>query len=368
MTASPLEGRRILSYYPLGATDLGGVATSFRGWVDGWSRCGVEVLAVTREGEAPESSPAQWEKLEHRSVGPLSLPVGLAGILRASDVMVLHSGWAAHNIVAARAARRAGIPYVLVPHGAYDPLIVARRAALKSLWLRTLEARHLKHSLAVHVFFDGERDNLARLGYTGQVLVAPNGVELPPASSDGTGSGILWMGRLDPQHKGLDLLIGALERIPEVDLRLFGVGTGEQGAVVRSLIERSSAKERISLEDPVRGGDKWAVLGSAAVFAYPSRWDAHSIAIMEAAACGLPVVTTDRTFIGRDLDARGVAIAAAPEPEALAEALNKALDDEGRAMGRRAAEVVRSEFTWPAVAARFLDQLAALLPEPGRHR
>jgi hypothetical protein len=104
--------------------------------------------------------------------------------LRDADLVVLHSGFTLHNVVAARIARRRvsptswrlGVP--TIPH------IFLRRRLLKELWWRAFEYPMVKRARAVHLFFTDETADLERLGYHGPTLVAPNGVE-PPRACNG---------------------------------------------------------------------------------------------------------------------------------------------------------------------------------------
>lgn len=109
----------------------------------------------------------------------MKTPIGLANVLRHSDLLVLQSAWVLHNVRAAEAALRVGIPYLLAPRGAYDPKIVRRNRLLKRVWWTMFERRLVRQAAGIHVFFDAERSHVQALGYGGTVVVAPNGVEVP---------------------------------------------------------------------------------------------------------------------------------------------------------------------------------------------
>src|SRR4030095_14349859 len=106
-------------------------------------------------------------------------PIGLEQLLYGQDLLVLHSGWVYHNVQAARSAARSGVPYILTPHGAYDPNIFKRRRRSKRLWWKLFERNLVTRARAIHVFFEEQRDELRELGYTGPVIVAPTGLTIP---------------------------------------------------------------------------------------------------------------------------------------------------------------------------------------------
>ena len=69
---------------------------------------------------------------------------------------------------AARSARGRGVPYVMAPRGMLVPELIHRRNRLaKTLWLRLLEWRNLRHADALHcpwLVCVGEVDNVALPG------------------------------------------------------------------------------------------------------------------------------------------------------------------------------------------------------------
>ena len=108
------------------------------------------------------------------------------------------------------------MPYVLAPRGAYDPHILRRKRLLKRAWWLAMEHPLLKHASAIHVFFESERAHLQALGYRGEIIVVPNGVDAQPGAQwdGGTSGHVLWIGRFDPEHKGLDVLLRGIAHLP----------------------------------------------------------------------------------------------------------------------------------------------------------
>ncbi len=161
-----------------------------------------------------------------------------------------------------------------------------------------------------------------------RVHVIPNGVDTdvfrpavtPRAPRDRQRIGAL--GRLTHQ-KGFDVLLDALPRVlDERAVEVVIVGEGEQ----RGELERRAAGLPVSLPGARAGGpDVAEYLRSLDVFVMPSRYEGLPNAVLEAVACGLPVVATDvagmRAAVGP-----GVELVPAADPAALATALLGALD------------------------------------------
>ena len=191
-------------------------------------------------------------------------------------------------------AERIGVPYVATPHGLYDPHVVARHRTPRRAWWLLAERRYLQRAAAVHLFF---RDEPRAFPFRARLIVAPNGVT-PPTDLrwDGGSSGkVVWLGRFDVQHKGLDLLIEAIGRIPasrRPEVRLIGHDWFDQRTAVERRVVDCGLARWISVEQPVFGEEKWKILSTARAFVYPSRWEAFGLAVAEAVSIGVPTIVT----------------------------------------------------------------------------
>jgi glycosyltransferase involved in cell wall biosynthesis len=358
---------KVVQYYPRAVAGDGGMTGAVQRLAVSLHEAGAEaVIAYDDAGGTTE--PLDGVTLigvRHRGPKHQRVPdtKALATAVRGADVVVLNSGFTPHNVVAARVARRQGIAYVVAPRGAYDPHIFLRRPRLKKLWWRSLEYPMVKRARAVHLFFSDERADLERLGYHGPTLVAPNGVE-PPADmvwDGGTAGSLLWLGRFDPQHKGLDLLVGALARVPRDVrplLRLVGPDWRDGRERIVTLIRELDLADWVSVEPAIYGDEKWSALRSATGFVYPSRWEGFGNSVAEAASLGLPLLVTPYPF-GRLLHRRGGAVLAPATVEGLSEGLQAMAG--AASLGVRARQIVLDEMSWENIGRSWLAQAEALL-------
>jgi len=166
---------------------------------------------------------------------------------------------------------------------------------------------------------------------------------------------VVFHGRISIHHKGLDILLKSWEIIcrerPNTDLRLLLVGTGQDSEKLQQLIEAMNLRGVMWLNEFV--SSRTAIqkyLSAANVYTLPSRLEGFPVAPIEAMACNLPVVATEVAGIPEIFqfgEASGGVIVPREDPEALASALGKVLDDEAwaRALGKQGRLRVEQAFS-----------------------
>jgi glycosyltransferase involved in cell wall biosynthesis len=306
-----------------------------------------------------------------------AMAAGTAGERPAGfDLVHLHSVFLWPTAVAARAAERAGVPYVVAPRGMLVGDLLRQRGRLrKRLWIRLVERRTLARAAALHATSDLEAAEAAKLGLPlPPAYVVPNGVDVEPW--DGTREAelapavraalarrplLLFLGRVS-WKKGLDRLLLALAQLPGATLAI--AGNDEEG--YRTRLDRLAAEARVADRvvhlGPVHGADKTALLHLADALVLPSYSENFGNVVLEALAAGLPVAVTPEVGLAGVVGAAGAGVVADGEPSQFAAALRTLLADAAarQAMGRRGMTAARS-FSWDAVAARMEEVYAQIL-------
>lgn len=108
------------------------------------------------------------------------------------------------------------------------------------------------------------------------------------------------------------------------------------------------------------------VYNAADLYVYPSSYDGFSVTLVEAMACGLPVVTVDRAAMG-DIAGGHACTVDEPEVDQLSEAMRRVLTDPDvrDEVSRKCLERSRA-FTWRHCARRTLDVLRDVAANGGR--
>ena len=304
---------------------------------------------------------------------------GLPALVREADVVHVHSNWTFPVWWGCLSARRARKPYVMSPCGCLSSERRQRSAWKKRLAGRCFDLRCLAGAGLIHVTCGAERQEVeayfAEYGKDAPgVEVVPEGVDAHAWASssergvlerfcpDAKGKRVvLFLGRLDP-IKGLDLLVDAWRSAaggaPDWHLLIAGPDVCGYAAQVQAMIDRPGSGKRVSLIGPVYGEERRALMGAADLFVLPTRNENFGIAVAEALACGVPVITTKgapwRELLGEEGGSSGhcgwwVDVGAGPLAVALKEAMSLA-DEERAAMGETGRRLVELRYSWPRVA------------------
>lgn len=175
-----------------------------------------------------------------------------------------------------------------------------------------------------------------------RISVIPNFVESPQKrtggnTANGTGcghaDGLLWIaaaGRLVRQ-KGFDLLLAAFARTSArfAEWRLVIYGDGPERATLERLARTLGIASRVTFAGQVK--DLMTHIHEAQLFVLSSRFEGFPNVLLEAMACGMPVVSFDCDSGPRDIIRHGVdgLLVPAQNTDALASALERLMADEG---------------------------------------
>ena len=162
---------------------------------------------------------------------------------------------------------------------------------------------------------------------------------------------VAYLGALEPRKNVPDLITGwaaAVADLPDPPALVLGGGSGWSEEVDHAV---AAVPARLRLVRPgyLRFSDLPGYLGGALVVAFPSRGEGFGLPVLEAMACGAPVLTTHRTSLP---EVGGDAVAyTEPDSDSIRTALRGLLDDPPRRQALGAAGYDRSqEFTWAASA------------------
>lgn len=371
------------AYYP--AHRYGGPIKSIHGLNRALVELGERVTVFTTNVDGPEMLdvplgspvdvdgvevfyfPVAWPRAYLRAP---CLDQALAQHVSAFDLVHIHGLYLYPTMAAARACRRQGVPYVISPRGMLDPHAIHLRSTWKKkLYIWLVEKRNLRGAAALHFTASEEQQLVAQSGWRLPGFVVPNALNLAEfpelAEQDATGKtigeSVLFLSRIHPK-KGLDLLIPAFAQVvaqrPGAKLHLVGPDEDGYLAQVKAWIASHKLEDHVTYAGMLLGQDKLHAYQQADLFVLPSYSENFGIVVIEAMACGKPVVITDRVNICQDVKQARAGLVTRCDANEIAQAILTLLADPvlAREMGRRGRKLVEEKFTWERAAAEMVGQ------------
>ena len=176
---------------------------------------------------------------------------------------------------------------------------------------------------------------------------------------------LLFMGRLHP-IKGVDLLIEAVaklrRKISDVILVLAGPNEGNYRAIIDRYSKKLSMHEDICFTGIVSGALKNGFLKQSEIFCLTSYSEGLPVGVLEALACGLPVVITHECHIP-EVKEYNAGIIVNKNPDNIAEALSLIMEDKEikNQMKYNAIGLIKKVFTQDAVCQKYANLFYSMI-------
>jgi glycosyltransferase involved in cell wall biosynthesis len=233
------------------------------------------------------------------------------GLVREADVIHGHGLYVGTNYIFGRESTRQDTPLVYHVHGMFEPYILSRSRWKNRLVHWLFEDANFRRVRLWRALTAKEADQIRAYGIKQPVVVVPNGLNLadfpkpkdtqaPITLASGqslakTVPRILFLGRIHPK-KGLDILLSAWAKLSTLtkNWQLVIAGPDEKGhlAQIQALANSLGLRDQIVFTGPVTGETKIRLLYSSDLFVLSSYSEGFSMSLLEALACGIPVIAT----------------------------------------------------------------------------
>ncbi len=317
------------------------------------------------------------------------------------DAVVVHGLWQYHGYAVRKALnalkdkKNISRPLVFImPHGMLDPYFQrSRERRLKAIrnivYWKLIEADIINNADAI-LFTCEEELLLARQTFRSykpkkEINVSYGVPEPPPLSEDmqnafytvcpqaKTRPYLLFISRLHSK-KGTDMLLKAYEKVySSGDLHeeqipyLVVAGPGLDTDYGRSLIKMQESskflRNHLFFTGMLRGDAKWGALYGCEAFVLPSHQENFGIAVVEAMACGKPVMITDKVNIYREIlnsDAGFVATDSTVGTQKLLNEWKSSTDERRQNLRYNARKLYESVFNIESAAEKFKSEINKL--------
>ncbi len=243
--------------------------------------------------------------------------------------------------------------------------------------MNLIEKHAINEAEFIHVTSSYEREKILPFRFNPPVIVIPPGIE-PEDCARQYNRGwligkysqlkekkiILFLGRIHPK-KGLDLLGAAFKKVIEhrKDIHLVIAGPDEKGYArrVKEIFARLGLSDYVLFTGMLFGDEKISAFYSSDIFILPSYGESFGIAILEAMACGIPVIISNRIGLCPDVKEYKAGMVTDCDSEEIAGAILTLLDNEDlrKSMGKKGRQLAKDRFTSDKEA----DKVIALYKE-----
>ena len=351
---------------------------------------GVDVtLFATDLGDVPGSG--QWRRVELEELPPSvdeldlhlfpvrpprrlanspAMSARLERVAAEFDVVHIHSLWLFPQFAAQRAAQRAGVPYVVSPHGALDPYLRRHGRVRKAITDLAWQRRMLANATMLHITTAQEGELIADIaprtpreivpvGISSERLLAPGDASRFRRKHLGGRSGdiVLFLGRIT-YKKGIDVLIRSFAHVTRElgDATLVVAGPDDENLFpqLQEIVQAEGLEERVVFPGPLYREDRADAFAASAAWALSSYTENFGVAVMEALAVGLPTIVSPEVNIADAIRRSRAGVVAGLDPAEFGRALlNLLRDHELRASLAERARAFAAGYDWSAVAPRL---------------
>lgn len=271
------------------------------------------------------------------------------------DLIHAHSHLFWMTATAVKIAKAMKKPVVTTVHG-----VLAERNSFVNLaqysYLYTFGSRVFKNSTRTICLTNSDAAEIVRFGANPKkIRVVPNAVDtslFKPGEENG--NKLVWVGRFVPE-KGIQYLVKAAKIVlsEHDDVKFVLVGEGPLRLYIMKLATKNGLKEKISFAGKMSQREVAQVMQSASVFVLPSLREGFPKTLLEAMACGKPVIASNIPGVNNVIgNTRGGILVPPKEPKALAETIVELLDDKSLRLklGSRARQLVLERYNWTTVS------------------
>lgn len=280
------------------------------------------------------------------------------------DVVVFHECYRIEYLKIAKQLKKLKVPYIILPHGELS------REAQRKKRFKKLAANILffnkfaRRASALQCLSERERDTT---GFNKNKFVGTNGVDVPDTKKEkfsGDGLKLIYIGRLDAFHKGLDILIGAVAKSKKiffdnnVTLDIYGPDKLGRFAHLEELVKQNGVGEVVTLHREIFGEEKIEKLLNADIFVQTSRFEGMPLGILEALSFGVPCLVTEGTTLKNTIEQGGAGWGATTDIGGVCGAFDKIIAEKEQLKDKsgNAVKIVKDNFCWDKIAAETVKK------------
>ncbi|NJB82461.1 glycosyltransferase [Wenyingzhuangia aestuarii] len=276
--------------------------------------------------------------------------------LKGSNVVIhIHGAFIPQFYKIAKRLKKHNIPYVYTPHGAYNLKALQKSKWSKYVYIKLFESFIVNNAKAIQLLGFSEKKGTLRYFKKANITIIPNGQNLNIDFynvPNHTKLHLGFLGRIDIETKGLDILLTALSKFKTSNnVQLHIIGSGGEMQDLQKIITEKQLEDLVILEGAKFDKDKFNTLNNLDVLCLTSRNEGLPGAVLEAASVGTPVLISKETNLETYVTNHQAGwVLKENTPAEIEESLLKIMDikkeNQLRGYKKNALKMIENDFEW----------------------
>lgn len=285
------------------------------------------------------------------------------------NIVVFHEVYRKPFIKVYKQVMKRGIPYIIIPHGCLTDEAQQKKHIKKMVANTLIFNRFIKSSRGVQCLSQSE---YGRVSFDVNKFIGGNGV-LVTSRHKGQFSVdecvFTFIGRIDIEIKGLDLLLGAIAKIRQFlsDNRckfvIIGAVEGDESQRLKELIAGENLSQFVEVKEAVYGEMKEHAILSTDIFFLTSRTEGMPMGVLEALNYGIPCMVTQGTAMAEIVNENNMGWGCATDIDSIAETIIKVVGDRKlwEVKSKNAIHIIEDRYSWHRISKDIVELYGELV-------
>lgn len=286
------------------------------------------------------------------------------------DLVVIHGVYIPFYSKIVKNLIKKEVPYIVVPHGSLSKN-AQKIKPIKKVIGNLLVFNHLVNN-AISIQYLSVEEKKSTVVKQKHSFIGFNGMNINTKIRKNTPSkttfDLIYIGRMDPFHKGLDYLLEACNLVKDqmrkdgITLSLYGPDYKNGKEKIENIIKSHAISDIVSLNEGIFGEEKTSRLTNSDVFIQTSRFEGQPLGIMEALSYGVPVIVTPGTNMANEVLENNCGWKAEFTVDDIGKSILKAYKEKEKlkVFSDNGIEFIKNTYKWEKVAFDTVEQYKKL--------
>ncbi|MDN3425676.1 glycosyltransferase [Planococcus notacanthi] len=278
------------------------------------------------------------------------------------DITIFHGYYFKEYINTSKILEKEKLLYYIQPHSSFMKTAQKKGRIKKYIANKLFFSKFVKNAFG-YIFLN-ENEQEKAIFKTNHDLIIPNGITILEKTIGKVLEEkikIFFLGRIDIDHKGLDILLESLKEIDnqkrDFILDIYGIGSDRDVAILKNSIDQLNYLE-VDYKGPVYGKEKDEVFKRYNMMILTSRYEGFPMTILEALSHGIPCIVTEGTNVKSMIEKNNLGWGT--EKETISQTVLKGVEDYKNNQNfyvTHTSEYVNEFYNWEHIAKLSVEKL-----------